>query len=99
VTFRGKSIERAIFSGGEAYENILLDFLRQQLSIEIEVAQPLRGFDMKNVKFDVSKQDLLCEWAVAVGLSLKGWNGCAGEKEAAQTKENAFESSDNYERN
>ena len=99
VTFRGERVERAIFSGGEAYENILLDVLRQQLRVEIEVAQPLRGFDMKNVKFDGSKQDLLCEWAVAVGLSLKGWSGATGEKEAPQTQENAFGNSNSYERN
>jgi len=99
VTFRGKRVDRAIFSGGEAYENILLDVLRQQLRVEIEVAQPLRGFDMKNVKFDGSRQDLLCEWAVAVGLSLKGWSGATSEKEASQTQENTFENSDSYERN
>jgi type IV pilus assembly protein PilM len=49
VTFRGKRVERAVFAGGEAYENILLNV------------------------FD--RRGLLCEWAVAVGLSLKGWGG------------------------
>ena len=86
VTFRGKRIDRAIFSGGEAYESILLDVLRQQLKVEIEVAQPLRGFDMRNVKFSGFKQELLCEWAVAVGLSLKGWNGNTGEHKMPQTQ-------------
>jgi len=69
------------------------------LRVEIEVAQPLRGFDMKSFKFNDSNQDLFCEWAVAVGLSLKGWNGGSGEKEAAQTKDSAYVSSDNDERN
>jgi type IV pilus assembly protein PilM len=75
VTFRGKRLERAIFAGGEAYEKILLNVLRRQLAVEIEVAQPLRGFDLseKNVNFDSDRRGLLCEWAVAVGLSLKGW--------------------------
>jgi len=99
VTFRGKRIERAIFSGGEAYENILLDVLRQQLRVEIEVAQPLRGFDMRNVKFDSSKQDLLCEWAVAVGLSLKGSNGGPSEQKTPGTQESAFGNGNSYERN
>jgi len=72
VTFRGKRVERAIFSGGEAYEKILLNVLKRQLAVEIEVAQPLRGFDMTNVDFDSDRRGLLCEWAVAVGLSLKG---------------------------
>jgi len=75
VTFRGSRVERAIFAGGEAYENILLNVLRRQLTVEIEVAQPLRGFDMMNINFDSDRRGLLCEWAVAVGLSLKGWNG------------------------
>jgi type IV pilus assembly protein PilM len=75
VTFRGKRVERAVFAGGEAYENILLNVLRRQLTVEIEVAQPLKGFDMISVNFDSDRRGLLCEWAVAVGLSLKGWKG------------------------
>jgi len=79
VTFRGKRVGRAFFTGGGAYEYILLDVLRRQLPVEIEVAQPLKGFDMsserKNLNFDSDRRGFLCEWAVAVGLSLKGWNG------------------------
>jgi len=75
VTFRGKRVERAVFAGGEAYENILLNVLKRQLTVEIEVAQPLRGFDMMNIDFDNDRRGLLCEWAVAVGLSLKGSDG------------------------
>jgi type IV pilus assembly protein PilM len=76
VTFRGKHVERAVFSGGEAYERILLNVLRRHLTAKIEVAQPLKGLDIldnTNVNFDNNRRDLLCEWAVAVGLSLKGW--------------------------
>jgi len=78
VTFRGKRVERAILAGGEAYENVLLEVLRRQLPVEIEVAQPLRGFDLSskrtNLNFGGDRRDMLCEWAVAVGLSLKGWD-------------------------
>jgi type IV pilus assembly protein PilM len=84
VTFRGKRVERAIFAGGEAYENVLLNVLRRQLTVEIEVAQPLRGFDLSSegahVNFDSDRRGLLCEWAVAVGLGLKGWNGTKNAK-------------------
>jgi type IV pilus assembly protein PilM len=76
VTFRGKLVERAVFSGGEAYERILLNVLRRHLTAKVEVAQPLTGLDITNVNFDNNKRlhrRLLCEWAVAVGLSLKGW--------------------------
>lgn len=72
VTFRGRRVERATISGGEAYENILLNALRRQLTVEIEIAQPLRGFDTSSVKFDNDRRGLLCEWSVAVGLGLKG---------------------------
>ena len=74
VTFRGKRVEQAIFAGGEAYENVLLNVLRRQLAVNVQVAKPLRGFDISDVEFGSDKRGLLCEWAVAVGLSLKGWN-------------------------
>jgi len=77
VTFRGKRVEQAFFTGGGAYEYILLDVLKRQLAVEVEVAQPLKGFSMSrekgNMKFDSDRRGLLCEWAVAIGLSLKGW--------------------------
>ena len=89
VTFRGRRVERAVFTGGEAYERILLNVLKRQLTVEIEVAQPLRGFDMMNVTFDSDRRGLLCEWAVAVGLSLKDLKKTsAGDKRR-----------NNYERN
>lgn len=76
VTFRGKRVRRAFFTGGGAYEYILIDVLKRQLAVEIEMAQPLKGFDIsserKNLNFDSDRRGLLCEWAVAVGLSLKG---------------------------
>jgi len=75
VTFRGKRVEQAVLSGGEAYENILLNILRRQLTVEIEVAQPLRGFDLSSERESINlagdRRGLLCEWAVAVGLGLK----------------------------
>jgi Tfp pilus assembly PilM family ATPase len=70
-------VERAIFAGGYANESVLLNVLRRQLAVEIEIAQPLRGFDMPQnavINFDGYEQSPLCEWAVAVGLGLKGWN-------------------------
>ena len=81
VTFRGKRVERAVFAGGGAYEDILLNILRRRLAVEIEVAQPLRGFDLSSkrasLNFNSDRRGLLCEWAVAVGLGL---NGSDGEK-------------------
>ncbi|MHC4322846.1 MAG: pilus assembly protein PilM [Planctomycetota bacterium] len=75
VTFRGKRVERAVFAGGGAYEDILLNILKRRLAVEIEQAQPLRGFDLTNgrinVNFNSDTRGLFCEWAVAVGLGLK----------------------------
>jgi Tfp pilus assembly PilM family ATPase len=89
VTFRGKRVDRAVFSGGEAHEGILLNVLKRQLAVAVEVAEPLKGFGMMNLDFDSDRRGLLCEWAVAVGLSLKGWRkprcssepACAGENQ------------------
>lgn len=99
VTFRGKRVERAVFSGGEAYEKILLNVLKRQLAVEIELAQPLKGFDMMNLNFDSDRRGLLCEWAVAVGLSLKGWNGDPERGKELVATPAAESQVDSYERN
>lgn len=75
VTFRGKPTEQAIVAGGEAYESILLDVLRKRLTVKIDLAQPLKGMDIATVDFDGDRRGMLCEWAVAAGLGLKGWDG------------------------
>ncbi len=72
VTFRGKHVEKAYISGGESHERILLNVLNRELPVEIEPAQPMRSFDISKVNFDFSRRSLLSEWAVVVGLSLKG---------------------------
>ena len=71
VTFRGKRVQRAIFTGGGAYESSLLGILKQQLSVDIEVAQPLLNIDMAQSRFESDRRGANCEWAVAVGLGLK----------------------------
>jgi len=98
VTFRGKRVERAVFAGDGAYEDILLNVLKRRLAIEIELAQPLRGFDLTsgriNVNFNSDKRGLFCEWAVVVGLGLKGWDKITSGKWQGK-----YESRENYERN
>ena len=73
VTFRGERPAEAVFAGGEAYETMLLDTLKRHLGVEIKVAQPLRGFDLTKTHLASDGKDTLCEWAVAVGLAMKGW--------------------------
>ena len=72
VTFRGQRPVEAAFSGGEAYESALIDALRNQLGVTIRVAEPLRGFDLAGVNFNRRQNPQRCEWAIAVGLALKG---------------------------
>lgn len=72
VTFRGQRPEEMIFSGREAGEVTLLNALRRHLGVEIRLAQPLRGIDLSRVDLNRAEQEELSEWAVAVGLSVKG---------------------------
>ena len=82
VTFRGKRIERAVFAGGEAYEEVLLNVLRRRLPVKLETAQPLRGVDLAKSDFADDVRGLFCEWTVAVGLGLRGLDTAKGERES-----------------
>lgn len=72
VTFRGERPTRAAFAGGEAYESALIDALRRHLGVKICVAEPLRGFDLSHAGFNRRPNPKMCEWAIAVGLALRG---------------------------
>ena len=74
VTFRGVRPGHVLLTGGEAYETYLNFALRKQLNLEIELAQPLRGIDAVKANKIFDEESNLCEWAVATGLSLKGYN-------------------------
>lgn len=90
VTFRGERPSEVVFAGGNLYEAALMESLRQQLNMEIRIAEPLRGFDLSRVSFDRRPNPQMCEWAVAVGLALKGWEFTGtGEIEQAECKANA----------
>ncbi len=71
VTFRGKRVEKAFFSGSGAYEDILLNVLKRQLTVEVEIAEPFRGIDISKVDLGGCRRSNLCEWTVATGLALK----------------------------
>lgn len=71
VTFRGKRVERAYFSGSGSYEDILLNVLKRQLTVEVETAEPFRGIDISSVDLGECRRSKLSEWTVAVGLALK----------------------------
>ncbi len=75
VTFRGVRVEKAFFTGGEAYESILINVLKRQLPVKVEVAEPLKGLDLScgsaHIHFAGDRRSKLSEWAVAAGLGLK----------------------------
>jgi Tfp pilus assembly PilM family ATPase len=75
VAFRGERPSEVVFAGGRLYESLLMNLLRQQLNLDIFIAEPLRGIDLTRVSFDRRPNPHMAEWAVAVGLALKGWIG------------------------
>lgn len=81
VTFRGQRPAEAVFAGGEAYESALMDALGRHLGMDIKVAEPLRGCDMSNVSFNHQQNPQMCEWAIAVGLALKGMELTVSQKQ------------------
>ncbi len=85
VTFRGKRVERAVVAGGGACEQVLLDVLRRHLSVEIEIAEPLRGFDFRKGGGDW--QERSADLTLAVGLSLKGWGTSVSVKSGCTAQE------------
>ena len=92
VTFRGKRVERAVVAGGGAYEQVLRDVLRRHLSVEVEVAEPLRGFELDRDQIDNAGTEGFADLALAVGLSLKGWESpLAAPPEAAPVQEPVLE--------
>jgi type IV pilus assembly protein PilM len=91
VTFRGKRVERAIVAGGGAYELVLRDALRRHLSVEVEIAEPLRGFDLNHTAIDADYGNEYADLALSVGLSLKGWGAAAPDRTPTERLEPALE--------
>jgi type IV pilus assembly protein PilM len=91
VTFRGKRVERAIVAGGGAYEQVLRDVLRRHLSVEVEIVEPLRGFDLRHGAVDDRYGCGFADLALAVGLSLKGWDSAGSDVMEADCREPVLE--------
>jgi len=68
VTFRGQRVGPAQVSGMGANTPLLLDTLRRHLPCEVEVAQSFQGLKLSGRL----SRDLPAEWAIAIGLALKG---------------------------
>ncbi len=71
--FRNKSIERAIFLGGQAYDKRLCQSIAKRLNIPSQIGDPL--FRVKRIEGAEMAQGMDCSdpqpnWAVVIGLSL-----------------------------
>ncbi|MBS3735022.1 MAG: pilus assembly protein PilM [Phycisphaerae bacterium] len=69
--FRNRSIERAIFVGGQAYDKTLCQSLAKRLNLPAQIGDPL--VHIKRTAADATAGDHhgpQPQWAVAVGLSL-----------------------------
>ena len=91
VTFRGKRVERAVVAGGGAYEQVLRDVLRRHLSVEVEIAEPLRGFECNPGSIEDRDGSRSADLALAVGLSLKGHGVSVSARTCADPLESVLE--------
>jgi type IV pilus assembly protein PilM len=70
VTFRGQRPTRLRLVGGEAWDPQLQTFLNAALVIPVEVGKPLYSVDTSKMR-PTDRRGSMCEWALALGLSLK----------------------------
>jgi len=71
VTFRGLRPKRILLTGGQAGDPAVAELLKEQLKVECEVAQPLRGINVSGADFGGDRRGLLADWAVCTGLALR----------------------------
>jgi len=76
VTFRGHRVTRLLVSGGGAYEPLLCPTLAPSWVSRWRRPSPFRAFAVVPRPWTIPSQEGV-EWAVALGLALKGWpTGC-----------------------
>jgi len=71
VTFRGLRPKRVMMTGGQAYDPAVMKLLGEQLSIECQVAQPLRGIDTSAADLGGDRRGMLAEWNLCAGLAFR----------------------------
>jgi len=71
VTFRGLRPRRVMLSGGQAYDPAVIKLLGEQLNIECQVAQPLRGIDTSGADLGGDRRGMLAEWNLCAGLAFR----------------------------
>lgn len=71
VTFRGLRPRRVMLTGGQAYDPAVMKLLGEQLNIECQVAQPLRGIDTSGADLGGDRRGMLAEWNLCAGLAFR----------------------------
>jgi type IV pilus assembly protein PilM len=71
VTFRGLRPKRVMMTGGQAYDPAVMKLLGEQLSIECQIAQPLRGIDTSSADLGGDRRGMFAEWNLCAGLAFR----------------------------
>ena len=71
VTFRGLRAKQITLTGGETYDQTLVDLLTTQLGASAAVGEPLRGVDISSVDLGANRRATVTEWAVCAGLAFR----------------------------
>ncbi len=72
VTFRGLRAKQITLTGGETYDQALVELLTTQLGSSAAVGEPLRGVDISAVDLGANRRATVTEWAVCAGLAFRG---------------------------
>ena len=74
VTFRGPWPEKIQLTGGEAHNPTIPSALGDRLQMRVEVADPFRRARTDHLGPVLDRRAVRAEWAMALGLSLKGFH-------------------------
>ncbi len=73
VTFRGQRIQQVLFSGGQGDEIVLQNRLSQTMHVPVKPVDPFHGLGRLNRKEEAELVEKYRQWAIPMGLALKGW--------------------------
>jgi type IV pilus assembly protein PilM len=71
VTFRGLRPRQVTLTGGQVYDPAMVRLLSEQLGVECQVGQPLKGVDTSAVDMGADRRGVLAEWGLCAGLAFR----------------------------
>lgn len=83
VTFRGSRPGSLHLTGGEGAVPELTQILADQLNMEVQATDPMRGIDTTGQDLLIERRGTLSEWTIATGLALRPVGGVTLEGKAA----------------